>query len=319
VNAKKYHSPDREKEFDTLKGLIREEIAAGFYNIDIDTSTLVDLDKATLDEQQAVNCDLAADFTEFCRRHEPERVTVSVGGEIGEVGGKNSDVHELHAFMRGYNAQLRKRGEHVGISKISVQTGTAHGGFVGADGKLRMDVQIDLEALHELSSVARSDYGLGGAVQHGASTLPPSAFDAFPKAGACEIHLATDFQNMVYDHPQFPAELKAEMYAWLQDNAAEERKPNDTEQQFLYKARKKAIGPFKAQLWTMTDEVKAALGQSLEERFAFLMRQLNVGGTATAVKQFVTAPDIPFSREAELQAAAGKITATERKAEGLSD
>ena len=319
VNAKKYHSPDRDKEFDTLKGLIREEIAAGFYNIDIDTSTLVDLDKPTLDEQQAVNCDLAADFTEFCRRHEPEGVTVSVGGEIGEVGGKNSDVHELHAFMRGYNAQLRKRGEHVGISKISVQTGTAHGGFVGADGKLRMDVQIDLEALRELSSVARRDYGLGGAVQHGASTLPPSAFDAFPKAGACEIHLATDFQNMVYDHPQFPAALKAEMYAWLQHNAAEERKPNDTEQQFLYKARKKAIGPFKAQLWTMGDDVKAALGQSLEERFAFLMKQLNVSGTAAAVRQFVTTPEIPFSREAELQAAAGKITATERKAEGLSD
>ena len=127
--------------------------------------------------------------------------------------------------MRGYNAQLRKRGEHVGISKISVQTGTAHGGFVGADGKVRMDVQIDLQALEELSSVARSDYGLGGAVQHGASTLPPSAFDAFPKAGACEIHLATDFQNMVYDHPQFPADLKAEMYAWLQEHAAEERKP----------------------------------------------------------------------------------------------
>ena len=182
VNAKKYHSPDREKEFETLKGLIREEIAAGFYNIDIDTSTLVDLDKATLDEQQAVNCELAADFTEFCRRHEPDDITVSVGGEIGEVGGKNSDIHELHAFMRGYNTQLRKRGEHVGISKISVQTGTAHGGFVGADGKLKMDVQIDLQALEELSNVARKDYGLGGAVQHGASTLPPSAFDAFPKA-----------------------------------------------------------------------------------------------------------------------------------------
>jgi len=319
VNAKKYHSPDREKEFETLKGLIREEIAAGFYNIDIDTSTLVDLDKATLDEQQAVNCELAADFTEFCRRHEPEGVTVSVGGEIGEVGGKNSDIHELHAFMRGYNTQLRNRGEHVGISKISVQTGTAHGGFVGADGKLKMDVQIDLKALEELSSVARSDYGLGGAVQHGASTLPPSAFDAFPKHGACEIHLATDFQNMVYDHPQFPADLKAEMYAWLQEHALEEKKPNDTEQQFLYKARKKAIGPFKAKLWTMDESAKAALGQSLEERFAFLMKQLNVGGTAAAVKQFVKVPQVTFSREAELQAAAGKITATERKAEGLSD
>jgi fructose/tagatose bisphosphate aldolase len=319
VNAKKYNSADRDKELDTLKQLIREEIAAGFYNIDIDTSTLVDLDKGTLDEQQAVNCELAADFTEFCRRYEPEGVTISVGGEIGEVGGKNSDVHELHAFMRGYNAQLRKRGEHVGISKISVQTGTAHGGFVGADGKVRMDVQIDLVALEELSSVARKDYGLGGAVQHGASTLPPAAFDAFPKAGACEIHLATDFQNMVYDHPQFPADLKTEMYGWLQAHAAEERKPKDTEQQFLYKARKKAIGPFKTQLWTMNDEIKAALGQSLEERFAFLMNKLSVGGTAAAVKQFVKVREIACSRDAEVKAAAGVITATERKAEGLSD
>ena len=53
VNAKKYASPDRDKELETLRTLIREEIAAGFYNIDIDTSTLVDLDKTTLDEQQA--------------------------------------------------------------------------------------------------------------------------------------------------------------------------------------------------------------------------------------------------------------------------
>jgi fructose/tagatose bisphosphate aldolase len=319
VNAKKYNSADRQKEIETLEQLIREEIAAGFYNIDIDTSTLVDLDKPTLEEQQAVNCELAAAFTEFCRRHEPEGVTISVGGEIGEVGGKNSDVQELHAFMRGYQAQLRKRGEHVGISKISVQTGTAHGGFVGADGKVRMDVQIDLRALEELSTVARKEYGLGGAVQHGASTLPPSAFDAFPKAGACEIHLATDFQNMVYDHPQFPAELKREMYAWLQEHAAEERKPKDTEQQFLYKARKKAIGPFKQQLWGVSDDVKGALGQALEERFAFLMTKLNVGGTADAVKRFVTAPDIVYNREAEVKAAAGVITSTERKAEGLSD
>jgi fructose-bisphosphate aldolase class II len=76
VNAKKYNAPDRDKELETLKGLIREELAAGFYNIDIDTSTLVDLDRPTLDEQQAVNCELAADFTAFIRRHEPRGVTV---------------------------------------------------------------------------------------------------------------------------------------------------------------------------------------------------------------------------------------------------
>ena len=320
TNAKKYNSPDRDKEVETLKTLIREEIAAGFFNIDIDTSTLVDLDKATLDEQQAVNCELAADFTAFIRQHEPNGVTVSVGGEIGEVGGKNSDVHELHAFMRGYQAALGRRSKDaIGISKISVQTGTAHGGFVGPDGKVRMDVKIDLVALEELSRVARESYGLGGAVQHGASTLPAEAFDAFPKVGACEIHLATNFQNMVYDHTAFPAELKAEMYTWVRENAQEEKKASDTEEQFIYKARKKAIGPFKKQFWALPAATRATIGKTLEDQFVFLMEKLRIGNTADAVAKFVKPYQGLPSKADVIAAAAGKITAAERKAEGLHD
>src|SRR5690348_5839267 len=141
TNAKKFNSPERDKELDALRALIQEEIAAGFYNIDIDTSTLVDLTKPTLAEQQEVNVTLAADFAEFIRKHEPQGLTISVGGEIGEVGGKNSDVHELHAYMNGFNRKLKERGASLtGLSKISVQTGTAHGGFINADGTVRTDV-----------------------------------------------------------------------------------------------------------------------------------------------------------------------------------
>jgi fructose/tagatose bisphosphate aldolase len=316
VNAKKYAGADRDKEVSSLRALIKEEIEAGFYNIDIDTSTLVDLSKPTLEEQQRTNYELAADFTRFIRQHQSQGVKVSVGGEIGEVGGKNSDVHELRAFMTGYNAA---RGGVDGISKISVQTGTAHGGFVMPDGSVRTDVKIDLETLRELSRVAREEYGMGGAVQHGASTLPPEAFDAFPRVGACEIHLATDFQNMMYEHPQFPKDLKQEMYAWLREHAAEERKPKDTEEQFLYKARKKALGPFKRQLWTMPAGVRTAIGQALEDRFGFLMRKLKVDGTAGVVGRFVKPVPIPVSRDAEIIAAGGKVSAAEKKAEGLAD
>jgi fructose/tagatose bisphosphate aldolase len=320
TNAKKYNSPDREKELEGLRALIKEEMAAGFYNIDIDTSTLVDLDKATLPEQQEVNVNLAADFTAFIRKHQPQGVTVSVGGEIGEVGGKNSTVEELRAYMDGFTAALRTRGAGLlGLSKISVQTGTAHGGFINADGTLRMDVKIDLKTLEELSRVARTEYGLGGAVQHGASTLPPEAFDAFPRAGACEIHLATNFQNMVYEHPEFPAALKAEMYAWVREHATEERKPKDTEEQFIYKARKKAIGPFKQQMWTLDDTARRAIGQSLEEQFTFLMTKLKINDTAAVVSRVVTVPQIALDREGEIVAAGGKITAAEKKAEGLAD
>ena len=320
TNAKKYNSPDREKELGALRALIKEEMAAGFYNIDIDTSTLVDLSKATLAEQQDVNVTLAADFAAFIRQNEPRGVTVSVGGEIGEVGGKNSDVHELHAYMDGFNTKLKERGaSFIGLSKISVQTGTAHGGFVNADGTVRTDVKIDVKTLEELSDAARKDYGMGGAVQHGASTLPLEAFDAFPRARACEIHLATDFQNMVYEHPQFPADLKAEMYAWIRENAVEERKPKDTEEQFIYKARKKAIGPFKQRMWSISEDRRRAIGQSLEERFTFLMKQLKIEGTASAIARLVKVPQVPLDRDAEIVAAGGTITASEKKAEGLAD
>ena len=320
TNAKKFASPERDKELDALRALIKEEISAGFYNIDIDTSTLVDLSKPTLAEQQEVNVAMAAEFAAFIRQNEPRGVTVSVGGEIGEVGGKNSDVHELRAYMTGFNRKLAERGGSlVGLSKISVQTGTAHGGFVNADGTVRTDVKIDVKTLEELSQIARKEYGLAGAVQHGASTLPLDAFDAFPRVGACEIHLATDFQNMVYEHPQFPPELKAEMYAWLRQNATEERKPKDTEEQFIYKARKKAIGPFKQRMWSISDDARQAIGQSLEERFTFLMKQLRIENTTGAVAKFVKVVQVPIDRDAEVVAAGGKITADERKAEGLAD
>src|SRR4051812_39717598 len=222
--------------------------------------------------------------------------------------------------MKGYNADLKKRGGALaGLSKISVQTGTAHGGFINADGSVRKDVKIDLTTLEELSRLARKEYGLGGAVQHGASTLPPDAFDAFPRVGACEIHLATDFQNMVYEHPSFPAELKAQMYEWIRANATEERKPKDTEEQFIYKARKKAIGPFKRQMWTLADGARRAIGQTLEEQFTFLMTKLKINDTAAVVSRVVTVPPVALDREKEIVAAGGKITAAEKKAEGLAD
>jgi hypothetical protein len=109
------------------------------------------------------------------------------------------------------------------------------------------------------------------------------------------------------------------MYACLRENATEERKPKDTEEQFIYKARKKAIGPFKRRMWGLGEAQRRAIGQSLEERFSFLMRQLKINDTAAIVAKFVKAPQLPIDRDAEIAAAGGKITAAEKKAEGLAD
>ena len=285
VNAKKY-AADPDAELKALRQLVEEELHAGFYNIDVDTSTLVDLSKPNLDEQQRTNYERAAELTQFVRDREPEDVTVSVGAEIGEVGGKNSDVHELEAFMQGYNRTLQQLGKYPGISKISVQTGTSHGGVVLPDGSIAK-VQLDLDALKALSQAARTKYGLGGAVQHGASTLPPEAFSQFPQCEAIEIHLATNFQTIVMDHPALPNDLRHEVNDWVKTEAKEEWKKGDSEEQFLYKSRKKAIGPFKRRFWDLPADVRAAIGADLEKTFAFLFEQLRVNGTRAVTDKYV--------------------------------
>ncbi|MBI3568760.1 MAG: class II fructose-bisphosphate aldolase [Gemmatimonadetes bacterium] len=284
VNAKKY-AADPVTEVGNVKHLALEAVTAGFFNIDIDTSTLVDLSHATLDEQQRLNYEVGVDITRYVRSLEPAGVTISLGGEIGEVGTSNSTVPELKAFMDGYVRTLaREAPGMVGLSKISVQSGTSHGGVVLADGSIA-EVKLDINTLDALGKVARAEYGLAGAVQHGASTLPDGAFNAFPKAETAEIHLATGFQNMLYDH--LPPALREEMYAWLRVNAAEERKATDSDEQFFYKSRKKAIGPFKRQLWSLGPAEAAALDTAYEEKFRFLFTQLAVGGTAAAVAKYV--------------------------------
>jgi fructose/tagatose bisphosphate aldolase len=284
VNAKKYKA-DPKPEVDAVKALVKEAVAAGFYNIDIDTSTLVDLSKKTLDEQQRPNYEVGIDILKTVRQFEPKGVTISAGGEIGEVGTENSTEPELRAYMDGFDRTLPKG--MIGLSKISVQSGTSHGGVVLADGKIA-DVKLDLDTLERLSKVAREEYGLAGAVQHGASTLPDDAFNNFPKRQTAEIHLATNFQTMLYDH--LPAKLRDEIYDWLRENAKDERKPTDSDEQFFYKTRKKALGPFKKRFWDLPADIKAKLGRAYDDKFGFLFDQLAIGGTAKYVEKYVKPP-----------------------------
>jgi fructose/tagatose bisphosphate aldolase len=304
INAKKY-AADPASELKTVLDLADEAMKAGFYNIDVDTSTLVDLEKPTHAAQQQLNGSLCARISAFIRQHEPAGVTVSIGGEIGEVGGKNSTAEELEAFVDIFNAELAKLAPgKPGMSKISIQTGTSHGGVPLPDGTIAK-VKLDFDTLEKLSKLSREKYGFAGAVQHGASTLPSELFGEFPKRGACEIHLATEFQNMIFDHPAFPADLKNAIYAKLRETDAAERKPTDTDEQFFYKTRKKALGGWKQELWGMPAPAREAIGKSLEERFTFLLKQLNAGGTRAVSEKY--APFVPGSFPvADAKVGAGK-------------
>jgi hypothetical protein len=165
-------------------------------------------------------------------------------------------------------------------------------------------VAIDFDTLNRLSAVAREAFELAGCVQHGASTLPEEAFGHFPANGCAEIHLATGFQNILYDGGGLPPDLRVEMMAWCLANCADERKPDETDEQFLYKTRKKAIGPFKAALWDIGPEAEAEIGANLASRLDLLFERLGAIGTRDLVDRWVHPLDLNRPMPAALGGAA---------------
>ncbi|MFZ2492798.1 MAG: class II fructose-bisphosphate aldolase [Thermoanaerobaculia bacterium] len=292
ASAKKWATPEgKAAEVKALESLMDEAIAAEFYNIDIDTSTLVDLKYETRDEQQSENYLYTAHFTKHIRSKQPKGIEISIGGEIGEVGKYNTKPDEVRAYMNGLRKHL---GDVPGIAKISVQTGTSHGGVPMADGTIA-EAKIDFDVLREVTDICRNEYGVGGSVQHGASTLSEAVFNKFPESNAVEIHLATGFQNMVLDAPSLPAEMKERIRVFCFENCADERKSGETDEQFVYKSRKKAIGPFKKEMWHMDAAAKQPIVDALEKKFEFLMNKLGVFGTRDLLLKYVPAnpADLP--------------------------
>lgn len=301
----------KEGEIDTIKDLIKEAIDAGFYNIDIDMSTLVDLSKPNESDQQKPNIKYSLEFAHFIRGLEPKGVTISLGGEIGHIGGKNSTIKDFRAYMDGFNKGLKKN--VIGMSKISVQTGTHHGGVVMADGKLA-DVDVDFSILSSITKEGKKRYKLGGAVQHGASTLPDKFFNQFAKSDAIEVHLATGFQNILLDHPDFPKKLLTKMYRWLDSSKLDEKEDGQSDEQFHYSLRKKALGKFKQELWDISGARKAKLRAALNKRFTFFFKQLRVSNTQNMVADFVK-PTVVKKTKADFKTKEVKL----KEVKGLSD
>lgn len=281
VNASSYQK-DPAAEIQSMKDLIKEALEAGIKNIDVDASTIVDLSKSTLAEQQIDNYTVTAELTQYIRALQSDDSSASIGAEIGHIGGKNSTPEEVETFMAGYQKLLPPG--VAGISKMSVQTGTSHGGVPLANGQIA-DVKLDFSVLEQTGTIAREKYHLGGVVQHGASTLPRDLFHLFPGVRTLEIHLATGFQNIIYD--QMPAELRQRMYDWVERELKHDWETGWSKEQFIYTLRKRAFGPFKKELWELSEQEKQPIQEHLRQQFRFLFEQLNVIDTQDVLDRYI--------------------------------
>ena len=242
-----------------LKKLIRSAIKEGFYNIDLDCSRLKIKENATL----------TGSLTKFIRKLEPKNLSIAIGGEVGEIGGENTTEEQLREFLKNYQKEIYPL---LGIIKIAVQTGTAH----GKGGK------VDFNLLNSLSQKAKQ-FGLAGIAQHGASTLAEQDFEKFKKAEVLEIHLATIFQNLIFESDYFPKDLKEKIYQWLKEKFS--KKEKETDLQFFYRTRKKALGIFKKEIWSLPQKNIDKISQEIEEKFIFFFKKLNVFNTFDLIRE----------------------------------
>lgn len=212
-----------------LENLITQSIKVGFYNIDIDCSAL------PLEE----NIKQTNYFINFIKNLEilkSQDIEISIGGEVGQIGKQNTSPNDLEQFL----------GKVKGISKVAVQTGTAHG----------KGGEVDFELVKELGKIAKQN-GLAGIVQHGASTLPDGIFEKFSKLDVCEIHLATGINQIIIDN--LPQELREKTKS------------------------KKDLGPLKREISNIDEKYKNDIVNKLEKEFIFFFEKLNVENTAKLV------------------------------------
>jgi len=90
---------------------------------------------------------------------------------------------------------------------------------------------------------------------------------------------------MFFDN--IPADFKQEIYAWLDVNSAADRKAGMTDEQFYYKVRKNAIGPFKAKSYALPAESLNKLGAAWEAQFDKLFNLLGMKDTKQFTNKYI--------------------------------
>ncbi|MCO5173714.1 MAG: class II fructose-bisphosphate aldolase [Trueperaceae bacterium] len=264
-----------------VESLARDALASGFLQIDLDAAALAE-EGASAAARQGRNAAVTAGLMARLAPHAPAGTIF--GGEVGEIGGANTTPEELDVFV---DLVRRHAGAAAGLfGKVSVQTGTRHGGVTDAAGR-KARMPLDTGLARELADVARAK-GLPGIVQHGASTLQRDQFAALPGCGVVEVHLATNLQDLVFDSPAFPPELRAELVAAALGSsvgAAERGADTSGVGDQLFRQRRWSLwGPFKRRLLDLPAETRASLAAGVADWAGELLVAFGLAGRAAEIR-----------------------------------
>ena len=193
---------------------------------------------------------------------------ISIGGEIGEVRRGELDargVRRLHGRVpRGARTAWK------GLAKVSIQTGSSHGGVSRPRRHGPARRRSTFETLAEDLAVARESTALAGAVQHGRRRrLPSELFGQFPGSRLrARSTSRPSSRTWSYDHPVAPAARSSagvEAVA-LRAHVRQRKKRRDARASSSTRTRKYAIGPFKEQFWNLPAGTREAIARDASRR-----------------------------------------------------
>jgi hypothetical protein len=262
----------RDDEIDRLKERIEEAITAGFFNIDLDTSSLADFSHPSFPEQHQQSGRECAELVAFIREIEPEELSVDIGAEIKAMGDGNLTADQFRAFMESFYVQLNLPGGKKDLSKIVVLVGEA---------------DVDLNLVRDLGEIARREYGLSLAVRSGITPIPETLFPQFPGNNVSELHLVAPFEDLIFDHEAFPVELKKDIYRWIDSEWPGERQAGVSGEAFYRATRKRALLPFKRALWDLPQELRDQMMADVQAKVVSYFDMLRVSNTTGLVRDAV--------------------------------
>ena len=271
-------------ELDRLQDLAEEALGAGFFNLELDTADLEDLSLPDPAEQEKECYEDAAQLAGFVRKTEPAGVDTNLGVRMNSRGDAVHLPHRFRAFMDGFAGEFTDRAGHVtGIAKLSLHIHSAE----------------ELRMAHDLAEVARREYALATGVHYDGAPLPDELFAELPHIAVVEAHLGTRYEDLILHHPAFPAQLRDELYRWIDETYGELRGPEQDSANFHLQMRMTALDRFKQQLWDIAPENKDPIMAELQETFVADFKRLKVEDTIYPALAAINIQDTELPRPVE--------------------
>ena len=284
-NAKKY-ADDPEAVTEEIRRACRLAIDAGYRNIDIDSSTLVDLSKA--DARRAAARELrprrrddGADPLARDRRRDHQRRRRDRRGRQEEL-----DRGRAARLPRRLRARAGASGRPVRARHLQGQRPDRH-----------LARRRPAPGRHRRRGQARLRRARHGSARSPASTAWPARSSTARRRCRTSCSTASRPSRPPRSTSRPASRTRStstrrsrrssigRSRRWCFENATDERKPDQTDQQFVYTTRKKAIGPFKRELWDL--ETKDEILAAQRRKIAFLFTELGVNGSREMVDRYV--------------------------------